>query len=151
MDSPLRTAPRRLAWAACSIALMGIGALGPWAEVLGISIHGTDGGRDGWIVLGAALVAAGLLALQLRRPRTWPLGVSLLAGLAGFGAAAFDLADLQGPADGGLFDELDVSPGWGLWVALVGSTSLALAAIALLVDARRRYEVLADAAAGARF
>ena len=149
MESSLRTAPRRLSWAAASIALMAAGALGPWAEVLGITIHGTDEGRDGWIVLGAAVTAALLLAAHLRSSRTWPVAACLLAGIAGFGTAAYDLAELRAPSDDLVFSDLDVSPGWGLWLALVGSTSLALAALALLVAARRRDELFANATADA--
>src|ERR1051326_5453235 len=44
-------------WGIGSCAAMALGAFGPWAHVLGVSVGGTDGTNDGWIVLGLALLA----------------------------------------------------------------------------------------------
>ena len=124
---------KRALWAAASLVLMVIGAVGPWAKVLGtITINGTDGGRDGWIVIGAAAVAAILLLVYSRRRRRWLLVLSVLAGLAGAGTAAYDLVDIGSRFPGSSFGGSGlVSVGWGIYVALIGSVSLVVAAVAL--------------------
>ena len=112
---------------------MVIGAVGPWATVLGlITINGTDGGRDGWIVIGAAVFAAILLLAYSRRRRRWLLVFPVLAGLAGAGTAGYDIVDIGRRFSGSSFGgSALVSIGWGIYVALIGSVSLAVAGVAL--------------------
>lgn len=72
-------------WALASSGVMVVGALGPWARVLGLfSVSGTDA-ETGWIVVGAAALAAGLVYWDRRRDaakRRWPLLMALVAALA---------------------------------------------------------------------
>src|SRR3954471_1988379 len=51
------------------LAGMAIGAFGPWVTALGgaISVSGTSDGRDGWIVLGAAVIAGALFGSYASR------------------------------------------------------------------------------------
>jgi hypothetical protein len=53
-------------WIVASLALMLVGAFGPWARVLDVqTINGTDGGRDGWVVVAAAVLAVLLLLVYV--------------------------------------------------------------------------------------
>jgi xanthine/uracil permease len=134
--------PKTLWWAVGSIVLMLIGAFGPWAKVLGIAaVNGTDGGKDGWIVVGAAVVAAAVIFSFVRWPRRWLLTLPILAGIAGAATAAYDINDINSlaPSSDSLFGGVDVvDAGWGIYLALVSSISLTLASIALWVETRRR-------------
>jgi hypothetical protein len=121
-------------WAVASIVLMVVGALGPWAKVLTLTINGTDDGKDGWVVVGAAAVAALGLLLCLLVRRWGPALLVLLAAFASGATAGYDIRDthtLESNAG------LGASTGWGLYVALVGSISLLLASIGVVVETRR--------------
>lgn len=125
-------------WAGASLVAMVVGAFGPWVKVFGIvTINGTDGGRDGWVVIGAAAVAALLLLIYAKAHRRWLLVLPVLAGLAGAATAAYDIDDISRLGSGSVFGAGDTfSAQWGIYVSLVGSVSLALAAVVLIM--RRR-------------
>ena len=127
-------------WALASLLLMVIGAVGPWAKVLGITIDGTDDGKDGWIVLVAAIIAGVVVLIQVLTHRRWLAVVPLLAGLVGGATAAYDVSDINSLASGSLGGVL-VSTEWGIYIALIGSVSLALAAIGLFIETKRRAPV----------
>ncbi len=123
-------------WAAVCLVLMVLGALAPWAKVFGVTIDGTDDGKDGWIVVGAAAVAAILLLLYVRVRSRFVLAIPLLAGCAAAATAGYDISDINGIASGaprGL-----VSTEWGIYLALAGSISLIVASLALMLETRRR-------------
>jgi hypothetical protein len=108
-----------------------LGSIGPWVEVGGlVSIYGTDDGRDGWVVIGAAAVGA-LGFLLWMRDRRWAILAALAAGV-GIATTVYDRLDLEGTVAG-----IDVGrfldAGWGLYVAMVGSASLAAAAVAAFI------------------
>lgn len=130
--------PKSWFWADASVVLMVVGSFTPWAKVsaaaVSFTIKGTDGGKDGWIVFGAAIAASAFLALYLVFRRRWILVLPLLAALAGAGTAGYDIADIENVAAGGA---VDVSAQWGIYLALVGSISLGLATIALMMETRR--------------
>jgi len=138
MKSHVRTSPKSLWWSAGSLVLMVVGAFGPWAKIADLlTINGTDGGRDGWIVVGAAGVAALSLLFYRRFRRGWLVVLALLAGVAAASTVAYDISDIRGIASGDeLFGDL-VSTQWGIYVALVGSISLALASLGVLVESRK--------------
>jgi hypothetical protein len=125
-----------LAWAGASILLMVIGALGPWAKVLFVTIDGTDEGKDGWIVLALALVAAAFLLLFLRAGWRWLPLAPLLAGCIAGATVGYDISDINNLASDAPGPGL-VSTEWGIYVALVGSASLVLASIVLVLTAGR--------------
>lgn len=117
---------------------MVIGAFGPWVSVLGvITINGTDDGKDGWIVFGAAVVGAIALAFYAWRHKRWLVVIALLAGLAGAATAGYDINDIGNVGSGSLFGNEVASRKWGIYLALVGSISLALASIGLFVETKR--------------
>ena len=119
---------------------MVLGAFGPWAKVLGIiSVNGTDG--DGWIVIVAAALAVGLIVLrERRRMGVWPVVMALIAAVLAAGTAIYDWSDLNRVAsETGVIDA-----GWGIYVATIGSVSLVLACIGLLVETRSREEPVPD-------
>ena len=117
-------------WALASAALMAIGGFGPWVTVLGFSASGTEG--DGWIVIAAAGVAAGLVFWHDNVPSVWRLGAAALAGAVGFAVAAYDWTQIESVAadaneEFGEFFEVAVSPGWGLIISVLASASLVTA------------------------
>lgn len=149
MSNRKRSLPKSFWWSAGSLVLMVVGAFGPWAKVAGLTIHGTDGPRDGWVVVGAAGVAALGMVLYIRFRRGWLLALPLLAGLAGAATAGYDISDISGLASGSvLFFDVPVSTEWGIYVAFVGSVSLALASVVLSIEGRRREPVPVETLAG---
>ena len=118
-------------WIAASLALMLIGAFGPWARVLDVqTINGTGGGRDGWVVVAAAVLAVLLLLVYVKFRKRWLLVGSLLAGLVGAATAAYDISDVQSVA---VYGTSVADPQWGIYLALIGSASLAVASLLLAI------------------
>jgi len=137
--------PRSYWWCVGSLVLMVVGAFGPWAKVLIITINGTDDGKDGWVVVGAAAVAAVFLGLYLWRRKTWVVVLPVLAGCLAAATAGYDISDINSLASSELGSDV-VSTEWGIFVALVGSISLALASVALIVETRRSAQPVRDIA-----
>ena len=115
-------------WCAIAAAcLMILGGLGPWATALRlVDVSGTEG--DGWIVIGAAVVAGGVLFAS---PRDAGPVVGLLAGIGGAIVAVVDLNDVN--SHGRL-----IQPGWGVYMALLSSATLFIASLVLLLQRRRQ-------------
>ena len=118
-------------WLVGSLAAMVVGALGPWARVLGfVSVGGLDG--DGWFVLVASVVSAALLFVHARSPRAaaWPLVGIVAAGVVATAVATIDVTELLGTQklDGSQDGDDLASPGWGIWLSGIASVSLTLAA-----------------------
>jgi len=117
-------------WALGSAVLMVIGSFGPWAKIFVFSANGTDG--DGWIVILAALAAAGALwRYWFVRTRVW-LVIAFLGGVAGVATTVIDRINLQDVIDRSPFGGL-LRPGWGIYAAMLGSASLCAAVAALWV------------------
>lgn len=127
-------------WAAVSLVCMLIGAFGSWVSVLGASVSGTDGSNDGWIVVGACVVAGAALVRYLQAPRrSAAIGVSL-AGAVGAAVTIWDRVDISNRIeDAGEFAGALARVGWGLNLALAGSVSLALAGVALFNTRPREF------------
>jgi hypothetical protein len=127
------TLPKSLLAAGLSLVLMVVGAIGPWAKVLGIiTINGTSGGRDGWVVIGAAGIAlVGLIIVAATRRRCFAL-IPLVAGAAGAATAAYDITDINA-----LYHGRVASAQWGIYLALVGSIGLLLSSIWAIAEVRR--------------
>jgi len=123
-------------WAIVSVALMLVGAFGPWAKVLFITINGTDDGRDGWVVVGAAGVAAVVLLAYLRARRRWLPAIPFLAGCLGAVTAGYDISDINGTFGGDV-----ASAEWGIYLALIASVSLILASLALILRSGPRPQI----------
>jgi hypothetical protein len=116
-----------LYWVLASAGLMIIGAFGPWAKVLAFSVSGTDGGNDGWVIVVAAAVSAGLFLWARDQPFTG-FG-AIAAGLLGAIVTISDRRDLTAADDGNELADGLVQIGWGLNLATVASISLAIAGI----------------------
>jgi 4-hydroxybenzoate polyprenyltransferase len=115
-------------WGLASAGVMVLGSIGPWLKVRGLAtINGTDDGHDGWVVLVAAAVGAVAILLSTRA-RPWFLLAALAAGV-GLATTIYDRVDLEGTA-GGVDVGRFFDAGWGLYAAMVGSGSLAVAAAA---------------------
>jgi hypothetical protein len=122
------TAVQVFGWGLVSAVVMVIGSFGPWAKVLGlITVNGTDDGGDGWVVIVAAAVGIVAMLLWRMRSRRW-LILSVIAGAAGLATTIYDRIDIEGTTDGVDVGAL-VDAGWGIYVAMIGSASLAAAAI----------------------
>jgi hypothetical protein len=127
------TFPKSLVAAAVSLILMFVGAAGPWAKVLGIvTINGTTGGRDGWIVIGAAGVALLVFVIVLLTRLRWLSLIALLAGAVGASTAAYDIVDINS-----LYNGAVASAQWGIYLALVGSIGLMVCSIWALLEVRK--------------
>jgi hypothetical protein len=128
--------PRTWWWAAASTGAMAIGAFGPWLTVLKrFSARGTDDSA-GWKVVGAAIVAAVALGLVLRWRKRWLCIVPLLAAVLGIAISAYNLYDISTYSDTVLGAKLEEAE-WGLYVALLGSSSLALAVLVVAAQLPR--------------
>jgi Protein of unknown function (DUF2510) len=114
-------------WVAiAAAALMVLGGLGPWATALRVvDVSGTNG--DGWLVIGAAVVAAGVLFAS---PRDAGPIVALLAAIGGAIVGFVDLSDIN--SRGAL-----VQPAWGIYMVLLSSGTLFVASLILLLQKRR--------------
>jgi uncharacterized protein DUF2510 len=115
--------------AAVAAAGMAVGALGPWARVLTITVSGLDASSDGWFVLGGAVLAGlGVLLHAGGRGRGWAV-LSLLCALAAFAASLYDRSHLRHVTSdaGGL-----VQVGWGLNLTVFASALLGIASFRLL-------------------
>lgn len=133
-------------WFVVSVALMILGAFGPWAKVFVANVSGVDG--DGWFVVLAAVLAGVMLYQHEKRAGAarWPMIVSAVAGAIAFLVVTVDAIDIYGgePAAGGesLFGDTDlVSPGWGLVMDHIASLSLVAASIAFLLRGRSSADV----------
>jgi hypothetical protein len=115
---------------------MALGAFGPWVTVLGISVDGTNG--DGWLVLGAAGVAALALLLHRRRPSKGKALWALLGGAVGTAITIYDRNNLSSAInDGGTLTRGLAQVGWGLNLALIASISLGIAGLVVLLGTPR--------------
>jgi hypothetical protein len=115
-------------WALGSAALMAIGSFGAWVTFLGFSRGGIEGG-DGWFVLAAAAIGAGLVLWHNNTPAVWKLGLVAVAGLVAVGVAIYDWTEIESIAsesDNEFTAALAeaVSPGWGLILSVLASASL---------------------------
>jgi hypothetical protein len=116
-------------WGLASVVVMVIGAFGPWAKILGlITVNGTDESGDGWIVIGAAIVGAIAFALWRAQGRNW-LALAALAAAAALATTIYDRVDLERTTANGVNVGALIDAGWGIYVAMIGSLSLGIAAV----------------------
>jgi Protein of unknown function (DUF2510) len=118
-----------------SAGLMVIGAFGPWVKAFAVSVGGTDGSNDGWLVVAAALIAA--LVILARREKASAGVWAILAGVAGAGTTIYDRSNVSSAiSDAGPLAQSVVQVGWGLNLAMVASISLAIAGLASFAKSR---------------
>jgi hypothetical protein len=119
---------------------MAVGAFGPWGKVVGIvnvSISGTDGSNDGWLVVGAAGVGVACLFAYAGVGKPAAIGV-LLAGAAGAAVGIYDRSNVTDLNDESGTNLASIEVGWGLNLAIGASIALAvIGLIALLSDSDR--------------
>jgi hypothetical protein len=125
----LAPAVKRLAafwWAIAAAVALIVGGIGPWATALRVvEVSGTRGG-DGWLVVGAGLVA---IVVLFASPNDAGPVVGLLGGIGGAIVGIVDLSDIQ--SRGAL-----VEPAWGIYVVLIGAAALFVASLVLIVQRR---------------
>jgi hypothetical protein len=105
------------------VAVVGmvVGGLGPWITLGSLSSSGTDG-HDGGFVIFAAVIAAVLLAVFAATGRRgWLIGAGVVGVLMLITTIA-DLSDINDNAISG------AGPGWGIWLAVIASGILMIAA-----------------------
>jgi hypothetical protein len=121
-----------LIWALASAGLVIIGAFGPWAKVLVISINGTDVSHDGWVVASAAFF--GGLLVYVRRATPSAGSWALLAGIVAMLPAIYDRQHLtHWISNGGPLTQALVHVGWGLNLVIAASISLAICGVTGLI------------------
>ncbi len=121
--------------AGVSAVLMLVGAFGPWLKgPLGISVSGTDGSNDGWIMAGADVVAGvGVYAFAKFAHRGWAV-TAVAGGLLGLGVGFNDWHNIRDLLKGAQFGGLQlVQVGWGLELGTIASGALMVAAVVLLI------------------
>ena len=137
-------APPALFWALPALVVAMIaGAAGTWVSVAVddqtvATLGGLEEGGDGWLVVLAAAIAALVLSVWVfERTILLPI-VGVVTGLASATMALYRAADpARGHALGG---GVDVSAGWGVWVALLASLALAAVSSALVRLTRTAHE-----------
>jgi len=131
-----RRAKVLVGWLAATAALIIVGSIGPWAKVGDITtVSGTEGG-DGWLTMVAGGLAVGMAIRAYMKQYGW--GAGLACGIVGGLAAIIcliDIGNISNVAD--TFGGSLIDPGWGIYVALLGSLSLAIGGIVLAVKLRR--------------
>jgi hypothetical protein len=123
-------------WVGLSALLMVVGAVSPWATVLGtLSVNGTDA-NAGVTVLVCALIVAAVVALgYFTKLYAWTLVVSILVVFVAASISIYNLVDVErfvSTNSPGL-----VSIGWGLWVDSIACVSCALALFVLMRASHR--------------
>ncbi len=104
-----------------------IGSLGPWVTSPLGSVSGVHSSGDGWITLGASVIA--LILLAAARGRRWGLIAAWVAMLVALAVACLDAAKvIYAASKVTLFGHQIASAGWGLYVTAAGAL---LAAVAL--------------------
>jgi len=119
----------RLAWACrAAIVLAVVGVFGTWRNSGPVSLDGFEGPHNGWLVIVFGLIALAGVGAAARG--SW-IGIVLVFGCGAVMAyaAVLSLTD-DGSALGG-------SSGWGVWLTVVASAGLALAAVAAAVRRMR--------------
>jgi hypothetical protein len=140
MIHPLSRLSLSIWWVLGSAALMAVGAIGPWAKALFISVSGLDG--DGWIVLIGAVVIVAMILVHVRRHAVrsrrpwWPFAVAFLAVVVAAVTAIYDASNIQREISNSEVEGL-ASVGWGLWLDCVASVS---AGVAVVVSFLKRNE-----------
>lgn len=119
-----------------AIGLAIIGVFGTWSSSGPVTLNGVQGPHDGWLVIIFGLVALAGVGSLARRG--W-LGIVTVLGAAAV-MLYTALADLVGD-----HSVLGGSAGWGIWLTIVASLVLGIAA---LIAAERR--IRGSTRAGAR-
>jgi hypothetical protein len=124
--------------------VLAIGSFGPWAQVTIFGITATKNGisGDGVITLILAIIAAALLALCIRQPSKGLAIATILVGVIAAATSLYDLITISNAYSG------IVSPGWGLYLAAIGSVALVIFSV-LALRVARSWARGADPVAGA--
>ena len=111
-----------LAWVCrAAIVLAVVGVFGTWRNAGPVSLNGFQGPHNGWLVIVFALIALAGVGAAARGSWT---GILLVFGC---GAVMTYAAMLGLLGDGSI---LGGSSSWGVWLTVVASAGLALAAVA---------------------
>jgi FtsH-binding integral membrane protein len=109
-------------WGIASSVAMAIGAFGPWATVLGMTLSGVHARTDGRLIVGLAIV--GVLCTLAGRSLAL---LTTLTGIAGLGIGLYDRHNIDSAiGQAGPFLSAVASVGWGLDLVLLASASLAI-------------------------
>lgn len=136
----------RVVWSLASCGLILVGAFGPWATVLSVSVGGTSNGNDGWII--AAIAAVVGLLITARREHTGWTKWAICGGIVNIAITAYDRHHVSSTiSQAGALGAALAHVGWGLNLALAASFSLALAGLASLARSSAKPPQPAPAAA----
>jgi hypothetical protein len=106
-----------------AVAAVLVGVFSTWTKAGGITLNGTQGPNDGWLVVVVALLALGWLGMMEGLSWTGAVGVAgvLGAALVICWTAIADWRDNR--------EVLDASVGWGLLLVVAGGAALAVTAV----------------------
>lgn len=128
--------PPAFAVAIAGIVAMVVGSIGPWAMVNGHTINGTTTGKDGVYVIVGGAIGLFFLIMFASTGRRGFLTTTVVFGVLAALIPIVDISDLSNLA--GSFPSADISAGWGIYVALVGSAVLAIGSLIARITAPRR-------------
>jgi Protein of unknown function (DUF2510) len=116
-----------------------IGGFGPWYEVAGTTVNGTsENAGDGWVNIALAVIAGIFLAVWFANRRAvWPLIVAAVLGALSTITGIIDLADILSSEGSGFLAAIDPDPRWGIYLVVIFSVVLAIAATVSAATARR--------------
>ncbi len=120
-----------LIWGLVSGGLAVLGAFGPWVTVVGVTVSGTSGSNDGWIVV--LLIAVGLGIFWVNRDSKKAGWGALLSGGLSTAATVYDREHVSRIiSQGGVLARALTQIGWGLNLAAAASLSLAVCGLVWL-------------------
>ncbi len=127
-----------------AVLAMIIGSFGTWVTVkvssFGVGFNesatGLEEGGDGWATLLGAIIGGALTTVWIfERKIVFPIIGAVFAGIAAL-VALYHVVD---PGTGNDLPSLvDVSAGWGVWLAFLGSVALTAAAVVLALMSKSR-------------
>lgn len=127
-------------WAVASVVFMAVGSFGPWARALFVNVSGLEG--DGLITLAIAVAAAAALWRYAAGGNRAFLVVITGGAAVAAGIGIYDANEIESRSSIEFFgQQLDLaSVGWGLYLLIGASISLAIAALALYRQERPRQD-----------
>lgn len=137
-----RVSPAPALWwgVPAAVLLTIIGSLGKWVTVeVGTTFSESENGTagDGWITLVCAVIAGVLLVLWRAQAQAWQAIAAAVLALIATLVALYHIAD-PSAGESTLGGVIEVSAGWGVWIALIGSLALTVLAVVLAIQSGRR-------------
>jgi hypothetical protein len=128
-----------------------LGSVGPWVTALILTVNGLDAGNWGITALTLGAISCVALLTELFWPRTpfnpqWAVPVAWLAGVAGVACASYAVPGLIRimtlPKANFFGIPVGAGVGWGLWLLVLSSAVLCVAASIVAMQIAKSFELL---------